>query len=70
MRYSMDVTFDEQFLSIGPRRHFAFKDALPVSIASDLPDVHSFVDSFPHDDHFGLPQSEYHENTLPYPRDK
>ena len=60
-RYSLDVTFDEEFLSIGPRRHFASKDALPVSIASDVPHIDSFVATVPIDDHYGVPLQEYQE---------
>jgi hypothetical protein len=64
IRFSLDVSFDEQFLSVGPRRHFAFKDALPVNVMSDVPNIHHFQNSIPLDDHYGVPQQAYHEDHI------
>ena len=62
IRVSADVSFDENFSSAGPQRHFSFRDALPVSTASDLPVSEYFENSVPIDDHFGPPRMEYLED--------
>jgi hypothetical protein len=62
LRVSGDVQFDETFVSTGPRRHFAFRDALPVSTATTVPDLDNFRNSVPDDDHFGLAYVRYHED--------
>jgi Reverse transcriptase (RNA-dependent DNA polymerase) len=59
LHVSGDVTFDESFSSVGPRRHFAFQDALPVTQAIDVPDEALFQDSTHQDDHHGPPLTEY-----------
>jgi Reverse transcriptase (RNA-dependent DNA polymerase) len=59
---SADVTFDETFSSIGPFRHKAFKDALPVMLPDAVPNIENFASSDPEDDHFGTPYMEYDED--------
>jgi hypothetical protein len=49
LRVSLDVTFDEQFTSHGPRRHFTFKDSHPVSTPDDIPVLEHFLDTVPPD---------------------
>ena len=55
LRCSLDVSFDEAFTSHGPRRHFTFKDSLPVSLPDEAPIISAFHDTVPMDDHYGTP---------------
>jgi Reverse transcriptase (RNA-dependent DNA polymerase) len=58
---SADVQFDEKFHSMGPRQHFAFKDALPVIVKSSQPNIAKFQRTDNDDDHEGVPKKEYTE---------
>jgi hypothetical protein len=61
---SQDVSFDEEFLSMGPRMHKAFTDAIPVQTPDTiLINMSKFKNSVPHDDHYGTPQNTYFEET-------
>ena len=62
LRVSANVTFDETFASAGPRMHFAFADALPVSDAFTSPIADHFRPSDQADDHHGPAQVAYHED--------
>ena len=62
MRISADVQFDEGFKSMGPRRHFAFADALPVATPSTLTlNETAFPASPVATEHFGPPPLEFLE---------
>jgi Reverse transcriptase (RNA-dependent DNA polymerase) len=60
---SADVQFDEKFHSMGPRQHFAFKDALPVIVKSSQPNINKIRRTDNNDDHEGVPKKEYTEET-------
>jgi hypothetical protein len=56
---SADSQFDKKFHSMGPRQHFAFKDALPVIVKSSQPNISKFQRTDTDDDHEGVPKTEY-----------
>lgn len=59
---SADVSFDEEFRQSGPRRHFAFRDALPIQRDEDVTenvDPDNFVNTDRTQDDYGVPQQEY-----------
>ena len=67
LRVSADVVCDETFASLGHAEHFAFRDAVPVFTADTWQsDPTKFISSVPADDHYGPPQTTYHED---YPSD-